>query len=280
MDVAIAADAAYSVPLNACLATLAEHAPGCRLHLLDCGLGREDRRALRRTVGDRVAVDFVEVPMDALLRFPLPACGSHTTYARLLLEDLVPAQRVLYLDGDTLLRASVDELAGVELGEFPLAAVREMYTPTVSAHNGVKQWRELGLAPETPYFNAGVMVVDLPRWSSLNIGGEALAYLRRGDLSITLFDQEALNVAVAGRWMPLAPIWNTSRYWYKPQRRQGPNRFILEEAKILHFLSEDKPWLGSPGIPAAHRRAFFRAIDRSALAGWRPGAVEERPLPS
>jgi lipopolysaccharide biosynthesis glycosyltransferase len=145
-----------------------------------------------------------------------------------------------------------------------------MYTPTVSAANGIKDWRAVGLDPDTPYFNAGVMVVDLPLWRSLDIRTQAIAYLQRTDITVTLFDQEALNAVVAGRWRELPPIWNATRYWYKSHRRTGPYASVLDEARILHFLSEDKPWTLNSKIPEAQTRAFYDALDRSDLAGWRP----------
>jgi len=270
MDVVLAADAGYVIPLHACMKTVVDHCPNAQIHILDCGLPRSARPALRRTAGDSARLQFVKVPGTVLRGLPDPACGSSATYARLLIDKLVGAARVLFLDADTIVRAPLAELFTMDLAGSPLAAVREMYTPTVGAPNGVLAWRELGLDPDTPYFNAGVMVIDTRELANREVGTQALEYLRRRDVAVTLFDQEALNVSVAGNWKELPPFWNASRYWYKAQRRRGENARILEEARIHHFLSEDKPWLAGNDVPTRQASEFYEALDRTALAGWRP----------
>lgn len=271
MQIVIAADSAYETPLHACLASVVEHDPGANIQLLDCGLHAAQRDALERTIGDNGRLTFTPVSPSRFQNLPRPICGSTATYARLVLDELLSVDRLLYLDADTLVTRPLRPLAALDLEGHPLAAVREMYTPVVSAENGVREWEALGLRADTPYFNAGVLLIDLPRWEHLRISATALEYLERSDVPINLFDQEALNVALAGNWLELPVAWNVSRYWYKPHRRVPPNDAILEEARVLHFLSEDKPWLERSGVPPAQIEAFYRAIDRSAISGWRPG---------
>lgn len=272
MRVVVAGDAAYEPPLHACLASVVEHAPDASIQVLDCGLGESSRAALTATVGAAERISFTLVPMTRFASLPAPACGSLATYARLLLDEFVTAPRFLYLDADTLLVAPLEPLFDVELRSYALAAAREMYTPTVSAANGVADWRALGLRADTPYFNAGVMLIDRGRWRARDVGATAIGYLGDSARRVTLYDQEALNVALAGRWLELPPCWNVSRYWYKPERRVAPHADILAEARIHHFLSEDKPWLSASAVPPAQTAAFYRAIDRSAISGWRPDA--------
>jgi lipopolysaccharide biosynthesis glycosyltransferase len=270
MHVVIAGDAAYEPPLHACLASVVEHSPDASIHVLDCGLGESTRAALVATAGATARIRFTLAPMTRLAGLPAPTCGSMATYARLLLDEIVTADRFLYLDADTLVGAPLEPLFEVELRSQPLAAVREMYTPTVSADSGVLDWRELGLRADTPYFNAGVMLIDRNRWQELDVGATAIGYLRDPARRVTLYDQEALNVALAGSWLELPPCWNVSRYWYKPERRVAPHADILARARIHHFLSEDKPWRADSAVPPAQTAAFYRAIDRSAISGWRP----------
>jgi lipopolysaccharide biosynthesis glycosyltransferase len=271
MRIVVAGDAAYEPPLHACLASVVEHAPKASIQVLDCGLGKWSRAALIETVGGSERIGFTPVPVGRFAHLPAPACGSTATYARLLLDELVTADRFLYLDADTLLVAPLEPLFEVQLQARPLAAVREMYTPTVSAANGVLDWHALGLPGDTPYFNAGVMLIDLDRWRALDVGGTAISYLQEPARRVTLYDQEALNVALGGNWLELPPYWNVSRYWYKAERRVAPHTDILARARIHHFLSEDKPWLAGSAVPPVQTAAFNRAIDRSAICGWRPG---------
>lgn len=270
--VALAADSAYVIPLHACVGSIVEQCPNVDLHVLDCGLSAEDRRTLRATVGAAGTVSFIEVPIAELADLPEPICGSIATYARLFVDAIDCSGRILYLDADTILLSSVLPLFQVELSGAVAAAVREMYTPVVSANNGVAAWRNLSFSADDPYFNAGVMLLDIDEWRRRSVRDQCLDYLRTMGPLVRLFDQEALNVALHGAWIELPAIWNVTKYWYRNSRRVGNYANILEDARIIHFISEEKPWLGSDMVPEVVSDKFFAALDRSALAGWRPGS--------
>ncbi|HEV2361539.1 MAG TPA: glycosyltransferase family 8 protein [Acidimicrobiales bacterium] len=270
--VAVAADSAYAIPLHACVSSIVEHCRGVDLYVLDCGLSAEDRRTLRETVGAAGTVSFVGVPIRELADLPEATCGSVATYARLFIDATECSGRILYLDADTIVLSSVLPLYQVELSGAVSGAVREMYTPVVSADNGVAAWRDLSFNADDPYFNAGVMLVDLDEWRRRSVRARCLDYLRTTGPLVRLFDQEALNVVLHGAWIELPQIWNVTRYWYRNSRRVGDHANILEEARIIHFISEEKPWLGSDVVPGVLSNKFFAALDRSSLAGWRPGS--------
>lgn len=276
MDLVIAADRAYAVPLNACASSAITYCPDCHIHIFDCGLTADDKRTLRATVGENARLSFVAIPKSYLTGLPNAACGSPATYARLFVDLIDQAERLLYLDADTVVLSSLRPLFELDLGDATLAAVREMYTPVVSAENGVPDWQWLGFGAQDPYFNAGVMVIDCAKWRAQSIQARCLSYLRGTASAVNLFDQEALNVALHGAWLELPATWNVTRYWYKESRRVGFYSNILEDARIIHFISEQKPWLSSEVVPVELSSRFFDALDRSALAGWRPTST--RPL--
>lgn len=181
--------------------------------------------------------------MNTIANLPDPSVGSRATYARLFIGDIFSDhERVLYLDADTLLLSDTSFLEAISLPDScHIAACREPYTPTFDSHNGVLDYRQLGLPGASPYFNAGVLLIDVARWNEANVKGRALEYLRRKDVRITLFDQEALNVVLASRWHCLPREWNVSKYWVSA----GPDawRDLVRRAKIVHFLSAEKPWV-------------------------------------
>lgn len=238
LPIVSACDQAFLPGLRALLKSIRVHSPGRPVHVLDCGILHRDRQ--------RVSHEFPEVEFvkfTALAGLPVPSVGSHATYARLFIGALFSgAGRLLYLDSDTVVVNQLDALDDVYLNdEEIIAACVEPYTPTFGAENGVADYKALGLTACLPYFNAGVMLVDVPRWNRAGVMDATLTYLRRTDLRITLYDQEALNVCLASRWRQLAPEWNVSRYWMREERRSR-RPAILDEARIVHFLSAEKPW--------------------------------------
>ncbi len=104
----------------------------------------------------------------------LPA-AERATYYRLLLPDMIKAERVIYLDCDTMARRSLTPLYEMDLRGHPLAAVQDHaltyhmrdHAMPVS-HNGAYMpvddycagVLELDLSKRA-YFNSGVLVMDL-----------------------------------------------------------------------------------------------------------------------
>lgn len=80
---------------------------------------------------------------------------SRLLLARFLVSDI---QRVLYLDADTMVRGSLKELWDAPLNEHG-CIIGACPEPTVSS----KRMKALGHGGK-PYFNAGVLLIDLESW--------------------------------------------------------------------------------------------------------------------
>ena len=73
----------------------------------------------------------------------------------------------------------------------------------------------LGILPEAPYFNAGVMLVDLARWRAEDIGGKLLDYYGTIAPYCLFQDQDAINGLLRGRIATLHPAYNfITNYYY------------------------------------------------------------------
>src|ERR1700754_1405959 len=99
------------------------------------------------------------------------------------------------MDVDTLVLGDLGELFTLDLGGRVLAAAIEPSDPTLGSPRGLEHHAEVGLPPDLPYFNAGVLVIDLDRWRADEVGVRAVEHVRRW--APDRMDQDALNVAVA-----------------------------------------------------------------------------------
>jgi len=240
-----------------------------------------DTKARLRDVADRtehdVAMHFIPVREDAALgrwSLQLESVWTPTTFFRLLIERLIPArcERVLYLDCDLVVEGDLLALWATDLQGTTVAAAAER---AVSCPRyGVARWRELDLSPTAPYFNAGLMLIDLTRWRARNYGERVLDYLHEhGDTLRIKGNQEGLNAVLAGDWTMLDPAWNVLNWYYDVRwfdaARYGPvpsrrdRRRILREAKVIHFTTRFKPWRAECDHP--RRRRYFHYLWRS---GW------------
>lgn len=271
VNIAVACDRNYVMPLAATVASLHATLDPQRelvVHVLGSGLCRDTWRRLKDTLSEeRVRWNCIDVPAS------VPGGGYRTRpwehvsavcYYRLLLPELLPPDldRVLYLDGDLIVRADVGELFNLDMGEYALAAAveRDRRAHTAASSGGIRLYRELELAADQRQFNAGVLLVNLPSWRRARLAERAFDYVRQSGADLRWYEQEALNVVMRGDFLALEPRWNCA---------VGIDSTAeIEAAAILHYLSARKPWHWDydPALAAP----FFAALDRTPWSGWRP----------
>ena len=186
----------------------------------------------------------------------------------MLLPDLLPhLERVIYLDTDTVVLNPLTELWRSNLGEDVLGAVRDAVSPW-AAGQFMTHWRDLDLSPETPYFNAGVLVIPLDSWRTHRLAAKLVNILRAKYL--VHGDQDALNAGVQGRWLELPRRWNVQTMdWSGQTVGWALMRKEIEEAladpAIIHYTSPGKPWW--QGCTHPRSDLWFESLDRKLLAG-------------
>jgi lipopolysaccharide biosynthesis glycosyltransferase len=161
-------------------------------------------------------------------------------YYRLLMGDALPqnVHRVIYLDPDIIVRGDLEELWNFSIGNSVVGAV-----PDIIA----KPQKKLGLHPDAPYFNSGVLLVDLDRWREARAGLDALDFARSHGDRMTFTEQCAQNWVLRGRWTPLPECWNLQTHMAARLRwgfmdYTGDAKKRAKAAKIVHFTGSLKPW--------------------------------------
>jgi hypothetical protein len=204
---------------------------------------------------------------------------SIASYYRLLLPEGVPGNvdRVIYLDCDLVVNHDLWDLWTVDIGDMSLGAVPELIQSAryASSRAGIRLHRELGLRPDLELFNSGVMVVNLAKWRETQVASRAMSYLREAALYLRWHDQEALNAVVAGDWMPLDARWNVTMHAYRGRPDSRLNE-LVRTPRIVHYNAAIKPWQADFGHE--RRDLFYRYLDDTAWAGWRPAQPRARLL--
>jgi lipopolysaccharide biosynthesis glycosyltransferase len=279
IHVAAACDANYALPLAVMLASIEANLGSDRTvvaHVLDSGLDDAARLKVASSVDPRrIEIEWIPVEPRQLAA----AAGtlrsfdtiSLASYNRLLLPGVLPdaLDRVIYLDCDLVVLHDLADLWETDIGGHSLGSVRELLERAryASAPSGVRRYRELGLRADLELFNAGVMLINLARWRETLLGPRAFHYLREAGSELRWHDQEALNVVVAGDWLPLDLRWNVTMHAYRGE--PDPSLVgLVERPRIVHYNAAIKPW--QPHFRLAHGELFFRYLDATAWAGWRP----------
>ena len=276
LNVVMAADGTYAKQLAVALRSLSDCAGSTEFHafVLQSGIDGELRARVEASCDENVAITWLGVKADLVDGVNIARRLPRPTAFRIVASTVLPPDlsRVVYLDSDVLVRHPLDELWSMDLGDAPVAAVRDAFVPFVSMD---VPWRSTGIDPRGPYFNAGVLVVPLDRWRELDVSARGIALLR--DFRLPHSDQSALNILFASEWRVLPPKWNlqTAHLAGEGARAWGfEDRADLEHAiadPVIAHLTEggfSRPW--DAGSLHPFRDAWFETLDRTPWAGWRP----------
>lgn len=190
-------------------------------------------------------ISFVEVPDERIAGLPVEGFTRKATWYRILVADLLPQlDRILFLDADLLALEDLGPLWEIDLGDDYLAAVTNVFQA-----DHLRRPAELGIDFPQRYFNAGVMLLDL---EAIRRDGCVAAMREYGAAhagELLFRDQDALNVALGERRLPLHPRWNFMNSFINfPWATHVFGAATLEEARrhpaIRHFEGPgvNKPW--------------------------------------
>lgn len=277
--VVLAADSVFAKQLAVVIAGISKFARReHHLFVLHDGYEPALMRQVTTAAGSSVHVDWLDARSTTLDDAYLPPTMATASLFRLLMGALLPehVERVIYIDADVAVRQTLDELWEMNIEGCALGAVRDSAVPWAAAPDGLP-WAELKMAPTVPYFNAGILVIDMKRWRSQRIGEGALAALSQH--RFLYGDQCALNAVLDGHWAAIDPRWNLqaglladkgSLAWVAESPRLLAE--AMSDPAIVHFnhSAMRKPWQQSCTHP--YRELWLEHLDLTEWAGWRPPA--------
>lgn len=243
-----------------------------RIVILHLGISGENVASLRECVTN-ASVDVIDCAGMLDDSWVPPGHVTSATYLRFLAADLLPDESTcLYLDGDAIVRRDPSAVFQTDMSNTTLAAVQSRVAPYLASVGGVGHWFELGLPSTHPYFNAGVLLMNLDRWRELDVTDRLTDYLRRYGSEILHGDQEAMNAVLCEDWIVLDRTWNyithvSESFLQHPEAEPA-------DPHVVHFAGRRKPW-SHTGKPI-FAEEWYQILDRTPWAGWRPAA----PVPA
>jgi lipopolysaccharide biosynthesis glycosyltransferase len=238
---------------------------GCtHFHLFSDDLAETDLALLHQTLAalkKPFTLERQEVSLAQFSCFP-PLNGSWATYYRLFAAQVIPVERFLYVDADILCDIDVSGLESVEMAEAPAGWVPE--APLAGAVDRMVA-EQLGNSDTEPYFNAGVMLINVPEWRRQRITEQAMDYIAKN--RPPFHDQSALNYVLHRNSFRLDEnfnrLTNMRKNWPELRRPYG------EIGWLMHFLDYPKPWNCGSEWVHPHYYLWNAVLSRTALKGFR-----------
>lgn len=156
--------------------------------------------------------------------------------ARIIIPEILPKdiERVIYLDGDTLITGDLKDLYNYDLGNNYVGMAKNI------GHLEYKMYKF------DTYFNSGVIVMDLNKLRKNDVSNKMIEYLSthseefiydgQTDNSVYLYpDQDLINIILDGKIKKLDQNWNN----------QTIGQIALVNCNlrgILHYIGPIKPW--------------------------------------
>ena len=218
------------------------------------GLTDESRKRLRELVieYDR-SIEFIEMPewlnsISGLMR------TNAIAYTYCFFQNILPqsVDKILLLEGDTIVTDNLMEFYNMDITDYYLAAVDDLQS----------KWckEKVGINPTSPYFNSGVMLINLKKMRNDNITEAITKLIKRGTAKFLYEVQDEMNVLLEGKVKIIPPKYNCTTsifvFDYENMKRyRRPTTFCskeeFEEAKthpvVVHFtknqIIQSRPWI-------------------------------------
>ena len=173
-----------------------------------------------------------DLPLDSS-SFPL------NVYLRLFIPSILPLdiKKAIYMDVDMIVCTYISDLWHTDLDTHPAAAVRDRSLTVSSEWGGITNYKELNLDPSTPYFNSGLLLLNLDVWRRDNILQKVIKAINSNIKYAKFPDQYGINVVLANEIMELDYKWNCYSYLKE------------KHPYIIHFIGKKPIYKDYDGNP-------------------------------
>ncbi len=218
-------------------------------YLIDDEIKAESKIKIMETVrGLHGNIEFVKIKNNDLANCYVSGELSRASYFRLDIANIldVAIEKIIYLDCDLLVYADIAEMWNIDMQGKPVAATCDLGI-MASGRIRKQKHKQIGLSFDAPYFNAGVLMMDLKKWREGNYAADIIKLASENQFSN--HDQDALNKffmynwqEIPLKWDVIPPVFNLFvKILKKPELRKKAIEAKLKPA-ILHYAGGYKPW--------------------------------------
>ncbi len=261
IPIVMASNDFFAPILSAALCSLAEHIFEHNFYdivILESDLQNKTKQRLRKLLKGKRNISLRFCNVSSIIdNYDLYVSHLITveTYYRFLIPELFDKyDKVLYLDGDLIIRQDVGKLFQIDIQDSLVGACFDI--TCAGLVNGFDEEsylyckNKMKLKNPVKQFNAGVMIMNLKEFRRTYTTEYMLRFAEKGKFKF--WDQDALNILCEGRICWLDSAWNyfadERNGWrgrinqYAPEKLYKRYQKAGENPYIYHFAGNEKPW--------------------------------------
>jgi lipopolysaccharide biosynthesis glycosyltransferase len=255
-------DQNYGAYATVAIASALAHADG--FYRIYCLYGGDDDAFPREitALADRYTCEIhrIDLPKAAFRGWMIRDINhfSEAAYYRLLISQVVPETRVIYLDCDLVVTCGLSQLFAFDLQGKWIAGRPD---PHGVATSGIR------LPPGDPYLNSGVLLMDVEALRRHRPFERVREIYAAHESEVMWADQCVINKLAEGSKAVLPPQWNVLMHAV-PLDQTAAHLAAHDGRGVIHFSGRTKPWM--EWSPTSMTELWARY---ARVAGFDPGAV-------
>lgn len=226
--VAISTDYNYITPVETLIKSIAYHNQNVDIYVINEDIPQEWFININQVL-KTIQIHVLDAKFDPAIIEDEKISNNYLSklaYGRILIPQLVPAKRVLYLDADIIVNGTLEKLFNYDLGDYPMGAVPEYFNPEI--------------------FNSGVLLINNARLKETDFVHNLL---EAGKNSPADNDQTILNEAFKDNYQKLPGQFNVQiggdleTFYHHDQLAMYKQKLQASSPYlIIHYTTAAKPW--------------------------------------
>lgn len=264
IPIAMATDNNYVYPTIVAMTSMLENKKESTcldFHIMISGqVSEENRNRLNRlkSLYKGCSVELIDMKDSFNSTYIVSDYITKATYYRLLLPSILSGyDKILYLDGDIIVRKDLWDMYSIDLQDNYIGAVKDFGQITWKLGHASDYAERLGVRDMSQLINAGILVMNLQKMRQDNMEKKFIDFIPTLESRrLYLNDQDVLNATCYDKIKFLSPEYNAMQHF-------GFNYDVMEvlvdcynmkewkkactDPTIIHYTSIDKPWKGCKG---------------------------------
>ena len=227
-----------------------------KIYYIDDRIGEDNKKWLtnlaERNNAEIIFIDAGIIDTSFITKDTYSAAG----YYRILISDIIPEDKVIYIDCDTIILNSFHDLWKTDISDYLIAGVKDTVQSFVAT--------SVGLENNSQYINAGILYLNLKKWREENVNAQVRNAFAAFNGKVPHHDQGVINYIAKGRMMYLPVKYNLMSQFLYFKRNELISLYKLKdfyteeeiiEAKnnpvVVHLISKfyGRPWYLHSGHP-------------------------------